>query len=326
MKIVVKYAPHLVLLLLLVFGAVWQGSDFISLENMKNILNQNAGVGLIALGMTFVIIGGGIDLSVGSMMGLAGVVTMATLGKVGAQPSTVIVGSLAAVLFGAVAGAFNGVLITTGRIAPFVATLAGFVGFRSIALATTNASEQRTPSGIAAFEQIAKGGLPLGISNSRGIPLKLEWPIIVFFAVAAVAAWVLNKTNFGRRLIATGANEQASIYSGINTNRVKIATYLFLGLCVGIAGLMQASRLNSVSPSSLGIGFELDAIAAVVIGGTSLSGGKGQIGTTVVGVFLLAIISNLLILAGVDPNWQGCLKGVIILLAVLLQRGSRQNA
>jgi ribose transport system permease protein len=312
---------------LLIFGTVWQGSNFISLENMKNILNQNAGVGLIALGMTFVIIGGGIDLSVGSMMGLAGVVTMATLNKVGAQPTAILIGGIAAVFFGAIAGALNGFLITTGRIAPFVATLAGFVGFRSIALATTNASEQRTPVGLNAFEMIAKGGIPLpGMVNSRGVPLKIEWPIIVFFATAGVSAWFLNKTNFGRRLIATGANEQASIYSGINTNRIKMITYIFLGVCVGIAGLMQASRLNSVSPSSLGLGLELDAIAAVVIGGTSLNGGKGQIGTTVVGVFLLAIISNLLILAGVDPNWQGCLKGVIILLAVLLQRSSRQNA
>lgn len=327
-KIVARHGVLIALIVLIVVNIIWQGQVFLDPVNLRNILSQNAYVGMIAVGMTLVIIGGGIDLSVGSMMGLVGVFTMLTLNKVGTDPNATFAAAFVALGFGTFAGLVNGLIISAGRVPPFVATLAGLVAFRSVGLALTQASEQTAKPGLETFGKIAGDGITIpGLTvGSRGLPFVVQWPIFLFFILAGVAAWMLNKSVYGRRLIATGANEQAAIYSGINTARVKVASYAFLGFCAGLAGLCQASRLSSVSPSSLGMNYELDAIAAVVIGGTSLSGGKGQIGTTILGVLLLGIISNMLITASVDPNWQGCVKGVIILLAVLLQRANRQNA
>lgn len=327
-QFVLRYGVFIALVVLIVANIIWQGKVFLDPVNIRNIFSQNAYVGCIAVGMTLVIISGGIDLSVGSMMGLAGVITIAVLNKAGVDPTASLLSAVAAVAFGTLAGFLNGIIITAGKVPPFIATLAGFVAFRSAALGWTNASEQKAKDGLETFGKIAGGGMPIpGLSvGSRGLPFLVQWPILFFFALAILAAFILNKSVYGRRLIATGANEQAATYSGINTDRVKWFAYSFLGFCVGIAALCQASRLNSVAPNSLGLGYELDAIAAVVIGGTSLSGGKGQIGTTVVGVLLLGIISNMLTTSGIDNNWQGCVKGVIILMAVLIQRGNRQNA
>jgi ribose transport system permease protein len=148
---------------------------------------------------------------------------------------------------------------------------------------------------------------------------------LIFFGLSFLAATLLNRFVYGRRLIATGSNEQASQYSGIKTNQVKLISYIILGLITGIASLCVASQYNSASPATQGIYFELDAIAAVVIGGTSLAGGKGKVGSTVIGVLILGIVDNMLALKNIDSNWQGCVKGVIILMAVLLQRSSSQK-
>jgi len=319
-RFIQQYGALLALIVLVVVNVIWQGHDFYAPENIRNILSQNASKGIIAVGMTLVIIAGGIDLSVGSMVGLLGILCLLGLNKWDNLP-------LAAgiAIFGGVAlGLFNGLLVALGRIAPFVATLAGLGAFRSLALAITNAGQVTTKN--ASFEEIAGGGIPLpGLVSGSGQPLLVNWPILIFFLISLAGSLLLNRSVFGRRLIATGANEQAAEYSGINTNRVKLASYAILGLFTGIAALCVASRYTSASPATQGLYFELDAIAAVVIGGTSLAGGRGKVGTTVIGVLILGLVDNMLTTKGIDSNWQGCVKGVIILLAVLLQRNSSRK-
>ncbi len=319
-RFVQQYAALLALIVLFAFCIIWLKEPFYGPENLRNILSQNASKGMIAVGMTIVIIAGGIDLSVGSMVGLLGVLCLLNLNKSESIPMAVGV----AVLGGGILGLINGMLVSFGRIAPFVATLAGLGAFRSLALAITNAGQVTTTNPI--FEKIASGGLPVpGVLSASGRPLIIVWPILIFFALSFVAALVLNKSVFGRRLIATGSNEQASKYSGIKTNQIKLFSYMILGFITGIASLCVASQYNSASPATQGIYFELDAIAAVVIGGTNLAGGRGKIGSTVIGVLILGIVDNMLAIKNIDSNWQGCVKGVIILMAVLLQRNSSQK-
>lgn len=296
---------------------MWQKEAFLQPSNLLNILNLNAYVGIVAIGMTLVIIGGGIDLSVGSIVSLVATLSILSLNKVANEPNATLISGLVAVGLGAAIGFLNGVVITWGRVAPFIATLAGLIAFRSIALAITDARQISTSSQI--FGGLSQNGIAFGADS------KLLYPTIVFFALAGLFAFVLNRTVYGRRLIATGANEQAAIYSGISTQRVKWTMYSILGALCGVAALFKAAQLNSVSAASMGQYFELDAIAAVVIGGTSLSGGRGRVGQTVIGVLILGIISNMLVVAGINSNWQGCVKGVIILLAVLIQRGNSKN-
>lgn len=308
------------LLALVIYNGIKQPEVFLQPENLRNLMNANAAVGMLAVGMTLVIIGGGIDLSVGSMMALVASLGMLALNKVGSEQGAWV--ALAVCLIaGPLIGLINGVIITAGRIAPFIATLAGLVGFRSIALALAEGGELRSAS-KELFPSFAAGGVPVpGLFIGPDRPLIIQWPIFIFLLLAAAGSFILNRSRFGRRLIAVGANEQAAIYSGIATHHIKWISYSMLGLCTGIAALCQSSRMNSVTSSQMGLYNELDAIAAVVIGGTSMSGGRGQVWTTVIGVLILGIISNMLVTSGISIYWQGCVKGVIILLAVLLQRG-----
>jgi len=311
---------------LFLVNAIWQREVFLQPENLRNLLNQNAAVGILAVGMTLVIIGGGIDLSVGSMMALAASLMVLAMNKVigGGQSegAGVAAGVVACLLIGIFLGLVNGLVITLGRVAPFIATLAGLVAFRSVALALGEGGEIRSSSANV-FPALGDGGLPIPfITISGNRPLLMTWNILLFALVALAAGFLLNRTRYGRHLIAVGANEKAAVYSAIDTGRVKVIVYGLMGFCVALASVGQAARLNSVSTSQVGLYYELDAIAAVVIGGTSLAGGKGRIWTTVLGVLILGIISNMMVTAGVSVYWQGCVKGVIILLAVLIGRGS----
>jgi ribose transport system permease protein len=312
-------------LLLFVASAAWKPNFFLQPENLRNLLNQNAATGIVAVGMTLVIIAGGIDLSVGSIMALAGACALWTLNRMvpnGEGPATA-VAAMVGLGAGVGLGALNGLLVTVGRIAPFIATLGGLVAYRSIVVALAEAGEIRSQS-AEVFPQLGTGGIPLPfLQNGAGRPLELTWNILVFVAIALVASFLLNRMVLGRHIVAVGASERAARYSAIDTGRVRWLTYVFLGFCTGLAGLLQASRTNSVASSSLGLYVELDAIAAVVIGGTALSGGRGQVWGTVVGVLILGVINNILILGDVSSYWQGLVKGVIILLAVLIQRGGR---
>ena len=164
-----------------------------------------------------------------------------------------------------------------------------------------------------------------GLKNATDGPVLFYWSAILFLVVALFASLLLNKTRFGRYVIAVGANERAAHYSAINTKAVKVAVYTLLGALVGLAAFLLGARMNSIGTGSVGMFYELDAIAAVVIGGTSLRGGKGRIWGTVVGVLLLTLIANMMTAFRIDTNWQGLVRGLVILVAVLLQRGSKES-
>ncbi|MFZ4506403.1 MAG: ABC transporter permease [Fimbriimonas sp.] len=320
-----NYGALLALLVLLVGGMIWQPQIFLQPEGIRNLFNQNASTGIVAIGMTLVIIAGGIDLSVGALMALTAAIALkvieSSVGRGMSETASVSVAVLAALGAGLALGLVNGVLVTVGRIAPFIATLAGLVGYRSICLAMADGGEVRSLSNNV-FPGIGQGGIPIPfVQNSRGIPVQITWGILLFLGIAAVAHFLLTRTRFGRHLIAVGANERAARYSAIATNQVKLYSYGILGFLTAIAALVAGSRMNSVSSSQLGLYAELDAIAAVVIGGTSMNGGKGKVWGTVIGVLILGIINTLLISSGVSTYWQGLVKGAIILLAVLIQRG-----
>ena len=311
-------------LILFIGSALWKPGIFLQPESIRNILNQNASIGSLALGMTLVIVAGGIDLSVGSLMALAGVLGVQwmnqALGTHASDPKGIWVAAASCIAIGGIAGLINGLLVTSGKIAPFIVTLAGLVGFRSMAQAFADGGEVRAVgSTFAALGQdgITIPALPFWITT----PLVIQWPVFIFFVMAAAVGFVLNRTPFGRYCIAVGANEQAAKYSAINTNRIKLWTYVIVGLCAGIASLCVSSRMNSVTSGQLGNNAELDAIAAVVIGGARMSGGYARITGTVFGVLMLGIITNILTASDVSVYWQGFVKGVIILLAVLIQRG-----
>ncbi len=313
--------------LLFAVSTAKQGSDFVSFENFRNILNSNAAIGILAVGMTLVIISAGIDLSVGSMLVLSAALgTLAMNLLIAAEwseMSAVVLGGAITIGAGLLAGSVNGALVVFGRLAPFIATLGGLAAFRSIALALADAGEIRSQSSTL-FATIGRGGIPMfGLENNAGKPLTLTYSTVVFFVVAIVAQWFLSRSRFGRQLVAVGANETAARYAGVGIAWVRFRVYAIMGALAGVAGLVQSSRMNSVSTAQLGLGSELDAIAAVVIGGTSLRGGYGRVWGTVVGVVILGMISNILTISNVSPYWQGAVKGAVIVLAVLVQRSSR---
>lgn len=324
-----KYGVLVALIVLCTFNAFWQPGLFLKPENLRNLLNHNSSVGIVAVGMTLVIIGGGIDLSIGSLMAVSAALGVKTMNDAishgqaeGAAVGMAFMFTLGAALLG---GAINGLVITWGRVTPFIATLGGLVAYRSLTLVLASSGEIRSMSPNILPNMAQKGLAVPFLSNSQGQPLEVNWPIFLFFGVAILGGLLLNKTVLGRNIIAVGANEQASYLAGINTRLVQWSTYILMGLCAGLAGFAVAARGNSVSSSQLGLYYELDAIAAVAIGGTTMSGGSGRVWGTVVGVLILGIISNMLVISRVSPDWQGFVKGAIILLSVLIQRGQSER-
>jgi ribose transport system permease protein len=300
-------------------------------ENLLNILRQVSFVGIIAMGMTLVITLGGIDLSVGSLvafLGGVGILSMNALMRGGTgEALSVAVASLVIMLGGIAAGLVNGLLVSKGKLAPFIATLGGLAAYRSLAMALVEGGEYRSQS-TELFSTLGAGGIPIPGTNIAPrspvpVPLLFPWPVLIFAIVAVVAWIVLNRTRLGRYIIAIGSNERSAIYSAVKVDRVKIITYSILGLCTGIAALLVASRLSSVSSSSSGTLYELDVIAAVVIGGTRMRGGSGTIAGTVIGVLMLGVIQNMLNLLQVSVYLQGLVKGLVIVGAVLLQRSDK---
>jgi ribose/xylose/arabinose/galactoside ABC-type transport system permease subunit len=272
---------------------------FLTPNNLSNIVTQSAVVGIAAIGATFIIITGGVDLSVGSNIALSGLV-----GAVVAQSSNGWFGILAVLLVAVLVGAFNGSSVAWLRLAPFIVTLAVLGMARGLTL------------------QISQGqsvyGLPaalnwLGSAELMGIKVSALVTVILF----AVAYFVLSGTTFGHRVYAVGGNAEAARLAGINAKRVVFATYLIAGLCAGIASIILLGRLDSATPNA-GTGIELQVIAAVVIGGTSLFGGKGSMLGTFVGVLLIGVINNGLTLLNVSSFWVQFVQGALIFLAVLL--------
>lgn len=323
-RVLSEYGVLVALVILLAVCVFRFGDTFLQIENIRNLLNQSAYVGIIAIGMTFVIMAAGIDLSVGSMLAMCGAVSVLALNKQDSSEAShsvaITIAAFSAISAGLAAGFFNGLVIAYGRVAPFVATLAGLAAFRSIALVLGKGGEIR--STVPEFQDFGFGGLPIpGVVNQAGQPIVVYWSLLTFISVALIASFLLNYTRYGRYVIAIGSNERAARYSAINTRAVKVWTYGFLGGLVGLAAFLNAARMNSVGTGSVGLFYELDAIAAVVIGGASLRGGKGRIWGTVVGVFMLTLISYMMTAERIDTNWQGVVRGAVILVAVLLQRG-----
>jgi len=270
---------------------------FFTPDNFANVLRQNAFPAIIAAGMTFAILTGGIDLSVGSVVGLSGVLTADALVHGYSLPLAIVIGIATGVLIGLV----NGLVVTAIRVPPFIVTLAMMLVVRGAAFKYTDA---RTIS-----------GLPPGIA-----PLSQGWSMAVIMAVVFVAAWVLlMRTPFGRHVYATGGNREAAWLSGIRVNRVLVKVYVLCGLSAGIAGVLVASRLNAGYPRA-GELYELDAVAAVVVGGTSLFGGRGSIWGTLAGAFFIGILNNGLNLFNVSPYDQMIAKGAVLLAAAALDR------
>lgn len=326
-----RAGPLLALILLIAGTALYEGLTvppderaFLTLRNFNNILGQWSYVGLVALGMTFVIILGGIDLSVGSMVALAGGLSVYALNAAAgsASPAVAIAAAIGtALVTGVLMGLINGLIIAKGRLAPFVATLGTLAIFRSLIKAPAEGSEIR--STLSSFAEVGGATLRIPGLGAEGGPLPVRVPVIVFICCAVAAHLVLSRTVFGRRVYAIGDNSVAARYAGIPLARVTVAVYTIAGLLCGVTGLLWASRLNSVSSAQLGVLYELDAIAAVVIGGTRLQGGSGRIWGTVVGVLILGVVNNMLNMVGIPNFYHDLAKGLIIIAAVMVQRPGR---
>lgn len=298
-----KMGPLLGLFLLILIVS-FLNTSFLEPTNLLNLLRQVAINALIAYGMTFVILTGGIDLSVGSILAFSGVLTGDLIVK-GMDP---ILAVLLGCVLGALMGAINGLFVTFGKVAPFIATLATMTLFRGLAMTYTNGNPITGVGTDYSFQLFGKGYF-------LGIPI----PVVTMLIAFGVLWTVLHKTAFGRQTYAIGGNEKAARISGIKVNRVKMIIYSVSGLMAALAGAILTSRLNSAQPGA-GTSYELDAIAAVVLGGTSLAGGKGRIFGTLIGVLIIGVLNNGLNLLGVSSFYQMVVKGIVILIAVLLDR------
>ncbi len=294
------------LVLLCIVGAITGGERFVDIGNLMTVLRLAAVFGVLAVGMTFVITSGGIDLSVGSVMGLATVwaTTWATQNMAGNVHWLVI--AVTAIVVGTAAGLVNGVIVAYGKVVPFIATLAMLAGARGLAELISNRQTQRVT--VTEFSDFFRLD-PLGV------------PILVWiFAVVAVAGWfLLNRTTFGRRTVAIGGNAEASRLAGIKVRRHMLYIYGLAGLTAGIAAVMMLGRTGA-GTSTHGMLYELEAIAMVVVGGTLLAGGRGTIFGTVLGVLIFTVLTNIFTLNNMSTSAQLVAKGAIIVVAVLLQQ------
>ena len=297
------YSVIFAFLAIIIMAVIVNGSDFASYNNLMNILRQVSIIGIISLGMTVVMLSGGIDLSVGAVLAFIGAITILALNKTG----SVWVAVIAALAIGAGIGFLNGLLITKGRIASFIATLGAMAAARSLSLYIANGGS--IAGDVQGYTSIANGKL-FGVA----------FPIVFFLAITFVIYILMHHTKFGRYVYAIGSNEKAAILSAIRVDRVKIGVYMLCSALVGIAAIIESSRLNSISSASSGISYELDAIAAVIIGGTRMTGGRGKVVGTLFGVLILGVLNNTMNLIGVSPYLQGLVKGLIIIVAVLLQK------
>lgn len=301
-----KY-KSLIGLILLCLIITFVTPSFLTVANITNVFTQVSVNAIIAVGMTFVILTGGIDLSVGSTLAISGAIAASVIKSTG----NVFLAIIAASIVGILVGFVNGFLIAKGKLQAFIATLATMTIFRGLTLVFTNG----TP-----ISKLPESFLNIGNAKLGFIPI----PVLITVVVAAISIYVLSQTRFGRYLYALGGNEESAKLSGINTDKIKMLTYVVSGFVSAIAGVIITSRIGSASPNA-GTGFELDAIAAVVIGGTSLAGGEGKISGTIIGALIIGILNNGLNLMNVSPFYQSIVKGLVILIAVLLDKKSRKK-
>lgn len=323
-------APLLLLLKLRTFIALFAvaiyfslaAHNFLSVDNLLIMSRHVALNAFLAIGMTFVIVSGGIDLSVGSIVGLSGMVAGGLilhgipLGEYTLYLSVPLV-IVVALIAGMVIGAINGLLITRLNVAPFIATLGTLYIARGGALLSSSGSTFPNLIGNASY---GTTGFPtLGSAMWLGIPLTV-WLLVL---VGVGAAYLAARTPLGRQIYAVGCNERAAQLSGVRVNRIKMFVYMFSGFCAAIVGLIISSELVASHPMT-GETFELNAIAAAVLGGTSMSGGRGKIGGTIVGAFVIGILSDGLVMMGVSSFWQTVIKGVVIIAAVVVDQVQRR--
>ncbi len=311
-EVLTRLQPLIALALMVLVISVLT-DKFFTVENGWNILRQISINLCLSIGMTLIIISGGIDLSVGAILGLSGALAAGVLkngivlsGQGVLLEFTVIGAVVVALMSGLGLGLFNGLMITRFRVPPFVATL----GMLSIARGLT---------------MLWTGGFPVtGLGDGfavigTGITLGIPMPVWISVVLAAMFIFLVRKTRFGRHLYAVGGNERAALLTGLNVNNIKLAVYSIGGMLAAVAGLIVTSRLDSAQPNA-GLGYELDSIAAVVIGGTSLSGGRGTILGSVIGCLIIGVLNNGLFLLDVSPFWQQVVKGVVILIAVVIDK------
>ncbi|NIY83033.1 ribose ABC transporter permease [Vibrio hepatarius] len=299
----------LIALLFLIVVVSFLNPNFFTVDNILNILRQTSVNAIIAVGMTLVILTAGIDLSVGSVLALCGAFAASLI----AMEVPVLIAVPTALFAGAALGAISGIIIAKGKVQAFIATLVTMTLLRGVTMVYTEGRPIST-----GFTDTADAFAWFGTGYALGIPVPV-WIMVVVFA----AAWyVLNHTRFGRYVYALGGNESATRLSGINVDRVKIGVYAICGLLAALAGIIITSRLSSAQPTA-GMGYELDAIAAVVLGGTSLMGGKGRIMGTLIGALIIGFLNNALNLLDVSSYYQMIAKAVVILLAVLVDNKNK---
>ncbi len=294
--------------LIFIVSVILKGHVFLSYNNIINILRNNSIIGIIALGMTLIIITGGIDLSVGSLMVIVGVAILAVTNATG----NILLGLLVGLLAGIALGALTGSMVAKFRLPAFIVTLGMMSIYRSVSQYFLNGG------GIMIDFKIQEPFVAISNSYLFGI---LPMPILYWILISVGIYLFATKTTTGRHVYAVGSNEKATMLSGINVDRVKIMIYGLGGSLVALAAIVESSRLGSINSASSGSSYEMDAIAAAVVGGTSMSGGKGKIIGTFCGTLTLGIINNMMTLLGVPPFLVGAVKGLIIISAVLLQRG-----
>lgn len=304
------------------FGATTP--NFLDVPTLIIVAKHVAVNAILAIGMTFVILAAGIDLSVGSIVGISGMIagTLLTRGipldvfDVTIFPNVIETIAIS-LMVGAGVGLINGLLITRLNVAPFIATLGTLYVARGAALLI---SDGATFSNLVGDANLGNTGFPfLGSGTLLGIPVS----IVALVVFAAVAAYVAGRTPFGRQVYAVGGNERAAALSGVRVNRIKVCAYMISGVCAAFAGLVIASELVAAHPAS-GETFELNAIAAAVLGGTSLSGGRGTIAGTLIGAFVIGVLSDGLVMLGVSSFWQMVIKGIVIIAAVVLDQMQRR--
>lgn len=323
------FSTACVLVLMIVLQTLALGFDFDSIgawfshwsRNWINILRNNASVGIVALGMTFVIISGGIDLAVGSTLVAVGAVLMVCVNSYPAGLLTgigitgvpaYIIGIAACILMGCALGGVSGFLIAKQKLPAFIATLGMMKICRSVTQQVMQTASVKVPTQFLAIANTKIGG-------------QVILPIIYWLVLAVVLHVISKKTTFGRHVYAIGSNERTARLSGINVEKVTAMVYVLSGIMVSIAAIIQVARIGSMDYANAGSGYEMDAIAAVVVGGTSMSGGKGSILGTVLGMLIIAVMNNLLNLMGVPPFLREAFKGFIVIAAVLLQKKEKNN-
>ncbi len=320
--LLLKLRTFIALFLVIAYFSI-MAPNFLSMANMVILVKHVSIYAFLAIGMTFVIITGGIDLSVGSIVGLAGMVAGGLLYNglhipflgvtVYFHLPMVILITLAV---GVLCGAFSGLLITRFNVAPFIATLGMLYIARGTALLL---SDGKTFPNLVGKEELGNTGFPwLGSGTILGIPVS----ICILIILGIAAAYIAGKTPLGRHIYSVGGNERAALLSGVRVNRVKMFVYMFSGFCSAIAGLIIASQLVASHPAT-GEMFELTAIAAAVLGGTSLAGGRGTIGGTIIGAFVIGVLGDGMVMMGVSAFWQMVIKGIVIVAAVVVDQFQR---